>query len=205
MLTAGRYHWFFFFKRYPGYGSSNSEKELSSLSSGSFRHMQPPSVTSHIHEHVDLHTSLILFLVPVSSGVEADGRYRPGSPERVGWGRGWVAPTIQQRTRTRRRGKMQSRCHCCLSPARNRRREFVAGFTGSTARISPPRGNFWWYVWRGLGRLAKLPKNDWLAAGRWKDLGARALSWVVKRECSASCREPVDLGASATAYQPVHL
>ena len=54
--------------------------------------MQPPSVTSHIHEHVDLHTSLILFLVPVSSGVEAAGRYRPGSPERVGWGMGLGGP-----------------------------------------------------------------------------------------------------------------
>ena len=94
------FSFFFFFFSF----SVEQRKELSSLSSGSFRHMQPPSVTSHIHEHVDLHTSLILFLVPVSSGVEAAGRYRPGSPERIGWGRGWVAPTIRRRTRTRRRG-----------------------------------------------------------------------------------------------------
>ena len=31
---------------------------MSSLSSGSFHHMHPPPVTSHLHVHEDLHTSL---------------------------------------------------------------------------------------------------------------------------------------------------
>ena len=95
--------------------------------------MQLPSVTSHIHEHVDLHTSLILFLVPVSSGVEAAGRYRPGSPERVGWvGAGWPQRFVDGRGRGGG-GKMQSRCHCCLPPARNRRRETLL-----VSQVAPP-------------------------------------------------------------------
>ena len=40
--------------------------------------------------------------MPVSSGVEAAGRCRSGSPERVGWGWGWVPPTIRRQTRRRR-------------------------------------------------------------------------------------------------------
>ena len=71
----------------------------------------------------------ILFLVPVPSGVEAAGLYRPGSPERVGWGRAWVAANDSS-TDEEAEGKMQSCCNCCLTPASNHRR-------GGT-QVAPP-------------------------------------------------------------------
>ena len=72
---------------------------------------------------------------------------------------------------------MQSRRHCCLSLARNRRRETLL-----VSQVAPPasrhRGAVLVLCVARTREAGEATENDWLAAGRWKDLGARALSWV---------------------------
>ena len=101
---------------------------------------------------------------------------------------------------------MQSRCHCWLSSARNRRRETLL-----VSQVAPPGSRH-----RGAvlllcvvrTREAGEATEKRLAGGReversWCPVPELGRSVVNKRECSDSYREPVDLGA--TAYQPVHL
>ena len=125
--------------------------------------------------------------------------------ESAGVGAGWPQRFFDGRGRGGG-GKMQSRCHCCLSSARNHRRETLL-----FSQVAPPasrhRGAVLVLCVARTREAGEVTKKR-LAGGReversWCPGPELGRSVVNKRECSASCREPVDLGA--TAYQPVHL